>query len=154
MCAWRLATHRLRSPGCSADDRSAGSRCFAHRRRSGNDELAWLRRFIAATPGLQQGLIYTPSTTSDPYLDDGPPPLLGLQLYFDDIAALEAALAPDGYLQGLVARDALPSLADAEVTQQAMLVRPIPVPDPDVPHAAGRTVRAHIWWPMKARRRT
>ena len=98
--------------------------------RLSNDELAWLRRFVAGTPGLRQGLIFTPSTTIDPYLHDGAPPLLGLQLYFDDIAVLEAQLAPDGYLQGLVARDALPSLAEATATQQAMLVRRFEVPDP------------------------
>jgi hypothetical protein len=42
--------------------------------------VAWLSDVIAATPGLRQGLIFTPSSTSDPYLDDGPPPQLGLQL--------------------------------------------------------------------------
>ena len=98
--------------------------------RLSNDELSWLRRFVAGTPGLRQGLIFTPATTSDPYLHDGAPPLLGLQLYFDDIAVLEAALASDGYLQGIVARDLLPSLADAAATQQAMLVRRFGVPDP------------------------
>jgi hypothetical protein len=98
--------------------------------RLSNDELAWLRRFVAGTPGLRQGLIFTPSSTSDPYLHDGTPPLLALQLYFDDIAVLEAALTSDGYLHGLVSRDALPSLADAAATQQAMLVRRFGVPDP------------------------
>jgi hypothetical protein len=98
--------------------------------RLSNDELTWLRRFVAGTPGLRQGLIFTPSTTSDPYLHDGAPPLLGLQLYFDDIAGLEAALTSDGYLQDLVGHDALPSLADATATQQAMLVRRFGVPDP------------------------
>ena len=98
--------------------------------RVSNDELTWLRRFVADTPGLRQGLIFTPSTTSDPYLHDGAPPLLGLQLYFDDIAVMETALTSDGYLQGLVARDALPSLAHAAATQQAMLVRRFGVPDP------------------------
>ena len=93
----------------------------------GAEELGWLRRFIAAAPQLRQGLIYTPSAASDPYLDDGRPPILGLQLYFDDIAALEAAIARDGYLQGLTARDVL---MRSEATQQAMLVRRFPVPDP------------------------
>jgi hypothetical protein len=90
-------------------------------------EVTWLRRFVAGTPGLAKGLIFTPSTTSDPYLHDGPPPTLGLQLYFDDINAMEAALAPQGHLQALAARDAL---ANAAATQQAMLVRRYPVPDP------------------------
>ena len=95
-------------------------------RRVEDAKVTWLNRFIAATPGLSKGVILTPSETGDPYLNDGPPPSLGLQLYFDDIAAMEAALAPDGHLQALPARDALA----ADATQQAMLVRPFPVPDP------------------------
>ena len=97
--------------------------------RLNNEELASLELFIAGTPYLRQGLIHTPSTTSDPYLNDGHPPVLGLQLYFDNIASLEAALATDGYLQGLAAADAMSSLKNADVTQQAMLVRRFPVPD-------------------------
>ena len=95
-------------------------------RRIADAEVAWLNHFIAATPGLSRGLIFTPSTTSDPYLNDGPPPSLGVQLYFDDVAAMEAALAPGGHLQALPAREALAG----EATQQAMLVRPFAVPDP------------------------
>jgi uncharacterized protein (TIGR02118 family) len=102
-----------------------------------DDDLAWLERFISATPGLQQGLIYMPSTTSDPYLDDGPPPRLALQLYFHDIAALEAAMATDGYLQRLASPDVLPSLAGANMTQQALLVRRYPVPHPTFRTPAG-----------------
>jgi hypothetical protein len=86
--------------------------------------LEFLSDVIAATPALRQGLIFTPSQTSDPYLDDGPPPRVVLQLYFDDIMALEAALAPGGHLQRLDAPEA------AGATQQAMLVRRHPVPDP------------------------
>ena len=85
--------------------------------RDASPDMAWLSDVIAATPALQQGLIYTPSSTDDPYLDDGPPPQLGLQLYFDDIAALESALAADGHLQRLNA------LRRDGPTQQAMLVR-------------------------------
>src|SRR5271166_1174942 len=92
--------------------------------RHASAELAWLSHVIAATPALRQGLIFTPSSTSDPYLDDGPPPRLSLQLYFDDIAALEAALAASGHLQRLDV------LGDVGATQQAMLVRRYPVPDP------------------------
>jgi hypothetical protein len=79
---------------------------------------------IAATPALHQAVIYTPSSTSDPYLDDGPPPSLGLQLYFADIEALENALAADGYLQKLAV------LGSDGANQQAMLVRRYAVPDP------------------------
>jgi hypothetical protein len=86
--------------------------------------LPWLSEFLAATPALQKALIFTPSSTNDPYLDDGPPPQLVLQLYFNDVEALEAALATGGHLQPLAA------LADDEVTQQAMLVRRYRVPEP------------------------
>jgi hypothetical protein len=96
---------------------------FATFRRASAD-AGWVEDVIAATPGLQQGLIFTPSSTSDPYLDDGPPPQLALQLYFDDVTALEAALAADGHLQRLAAMSAEDGL------QQAMLVRRYPVPDP------------------------
>lgn len=102
---------------------------FRHADVVSAEDLSWLERLVAATPGLARGLIYTPAQTHDPYLDDGRPPALALQLYFPDIAALEAALAQDGYLQALVERDALPSLHGAAVTQQAMLARAFPVPD-------------------------
>lgn len=98
--------------------------CWFAQWRDASPDLAWLNDVIAATPSMQQGLIHTPSSTSDPYLHDGPPPRLALQLYFGDIAALEAALAPDGHLQRLV------ELRGDGATQQAMLVRRYPVPDP------------------------
>jgi hypothetical protein len=102
---------------------------FRHDSAIGADDLQWLRRSLTATPGLARGLIYTPARTHDPYLDDGQPPALAVQLYFSDIAALEAAVAREGHLQALAAPDALPSLRGAAVTQQAMLARAFPVPD-------------------------
>ena len=98
--------------------------CWFASFRHASPDLAWLSDVIAATPGLQQGLIFTPSSASDPYLDDGPPPQLALQLYFNDIAALEAAMTTDGHLRQLSV------LQSDGVTQQAMLVRRYPVPDP------------------------
>jgi hypothetical protein len=103
---------------------------FRHSAVASDADLARLTGFLSATPGMRRGLIYTPSTTSDPYLDDGPPPALGLQLYFDDIEEMEAALAAGGHLQRLAAPGALASLNGADVSQQAMLVRRYPVPDP------------------------
>jgi hypothetical protein len=84
---------------------------------------------VRTTPRLIKGLVYTPAVTRDPYLDDGPSPPLGLQLYFADVADLEAALGADGHLQALAAPGALPSLAGARVEQQAMLARDFAVPD-------------------------
>jgi len=83
---------------------------------------------VRATPGLARALMYTPETAKDPLLDDSAPPQLAAQLYFGDIADLEAALAPGGHLQALAAAGAFPTLAGATVTQQAMLARAFPVP--------------------------
>ncbi len=84
---------------------------------------ATLDPLLAAIPGLARALVHRPASAHDPYLHDGAPPSLALQLYFSEIAALEAACA--GPLS------ALPSLlASATVTQQAMLVRPYQVPNP------------------------
>lgn len=96
-------------------------------------EEARVAALVRATPGLRRGLLFTPTVASDPYLNDGPSPQLALELYFDEIAALEQALSPAGHLQALAAPNALPSLARAAVHQQAMLSRPFPVPHPNPP---------------------
>lgn len=95
-------------------------------------ELAGVLDLVAATPHLRRGLVFTPETAQDRYttVHDGPSPQLGLELYFARIDQLEDALARSGHLQALARADALPNLAEADVTQQAMLTRPFPVPDP------------------------
>ena len=98
--------------------------CWFAQFRDASPDLAWLADLIGGAPGLQQGHIFTPSSTTDPYLDDGPPPQLALQLYFHDVAAMEATLAADGHLRRLDV------LATDGATQQAMLVRRYQVPDP------------------------
>ena len=97
---------------------------FRGEREASPDALRRLENLVARTPGLAKGLIYTPSNTSDPYLNDGAPPTLGLQLDFTDIAALEAACAVDGHLLALAW-----IMPGADVAQQAMLTRLFPVPD-------------------------
>jgi len=91
-------------------------------------ELNWLAETIAATAGVTETLLFTPATTHDPYLNDGHPPALALQVYFDGIESLEAAL--NGPLLALAGPAALPSLAGAAFTQQAMLARSFAVPEP------------------------
>ena len=86
---------------------------------------------VRSTPGLSKGLVFTPWAVGGLYFDDGVAPQLALELYFEDIRDLEAALAPDGHLHALAAPDALPSLAGAACEQQAMLARAFPVPDPE-----------------------
>jgi hypothetical protein len=106
---------------------------FRHDGAVSEDDLRWLRQVLAATPGALRNLIHTPAQTHDPYLDDGRPPALALQLYFPGIDALEAALARGGHLQALAAPTALASLRGAAVSQQAMLARSFPVPDAGAP---------------------
>jgi len=117
---------------------------FRHDDVASAEDLQWLARLLAATPDLARGLIYTPAQTHDPYLDDGRPPALAMQLYFPDIAMLEAALAHDGHLAALGAPDALPSLRGAAVTQQAMLARSFPVPDANRGIASGEPTCTYL----------
>ena len=84
---------------------------------------AKLDPLLTAIPGLARALVHRATTTHDPYIHDGAPPDLALQLYFTAISTLETATA--GPLNALP-----PLLANATVTQQAMLVRPFPVPNP------------------------
>ena len=97
-----------------------------------NGELAKLNNMLRATPALSKALIHLPARASDPYLDDGAPPQLVLQLYFAQLPELEAALARDGHLSVLLSRDEFPALTHADATAQAMLVRPFTVPEPSV----------------------
>lgn len=95
-----------------------------------DDEIARLIDVLRAVPQLRKALVHSASRASDPYLDDGPPPSLVLQLYFAELPDLEATVARDGALRILLSHDAFPQLANAEVTQQAMLVRSFTVNEP------------------------
>jgi hypothetical protein len=103
---------------------------FPSNRSSDGGQMAKVDGLLRATPKLLKALVHTPSRANDPYLDDGPPPQLVLQLYFAELPDLEAALARDGHLSVLLSRDAYPDLASADVAQQAMLVRAFAVPEP------------------------
>jgi hypothetical protein len=100
-------------------------------------ELSWLAATIAAVPGVTEALLFTPATTHDPYLNDGAPPALAVQVYFDGIEALEAAFSEGGPLMTLAGAARLPSLSGAEFSQQAMLARSFAVPDPVFRTVAG-----------------
>jgi uncharacterized protein (TIGR02118 family) len=89
-------------------------------------ELDAVRAIIAQTPDVSDVLLHTPAQAHDPYLHDGAPPVLAMQLIFPTIAGLEAAL--DGHLRRLI------PWAGATASQQAMLVRRFPVPDPEFRH--------------------
>ncbi|HEY2535281.1 MAG TPA: hypothetical protein VGJ20_46555 [Xanthobacteraceae bacterium] len=93
-------------------------------------EMAKLDDLLRTAPRLVKALLHSPASTCDPYVDDGPPPSLVLQLYFAELPALEAALAHGGHLSALLSPDEFPALAAADVGQQAMLVRKFAVPEP------------------------
>lgn len=93
-------------------------------------EMTKLDGLLSSTPGLVKALVHSPASTSDPYVKDGPPPSLVLQLYFAELPELEATVSRTGHLRALVSGDEFPTLAAAEAGQQAMLVRPFAVPDP------------------------
>jgi hypothetical protein len=87
------------------------------------EEAAAIGAFVAATPRLALAEMHLPAAASDIYTDDGPSPELALQLYFDEIADLEAALAEGGHLQALARPSAFASLAGRQATHQAFCVR-------------------------------
>ena len=92
-------------------------------------ERAALTALLAGTNTLASARIYLPTTTHDPYLDDGKPPSLVVQCYFAELQHLEAAFAKDGPLQALAAPTLLPSQTSATIVQEALAVRQYPVPD-------------------------
>lgn len=94
-------------------------------------DLARLRAVLGTLPGLRGALIHTPAQSQDLYTDDGPSPPLGLELAFADIAALEAAAAPDGGLQPLFAGQVLRGLTPQRANAGAFLSRSYPVDAPD-----------------------
>jgi hypothetical protein len=85
---------------------------------------------LRTVAGLARALVHTPAHAHDPLLDDGAPPQLALQLYFDSLLALEAATGRAGPLQALGRPDLLPALAGAAVEHQAMAARAYAVPEP------------------------
>jgi hypothetical protein len=104
----------------------------------GDAEMKRVHDIVAATPRLERGLVLTPWDVKGLFFDDGHPPQLAFELYFDNIADLEAALAPEGHLHALAEPATVPSLKGATVTQQAMLARAFPVPDARFRTAKGK----------------
>jgi hypothetical protein len=97
--------------------------------RLSDAEHVRLDALLRGVPGLGRALVHTPARAHDPLLDDGAPPQLALQLYFDRLLDLEAAAGREGRLHALAETGALPTLARAEVEHQVMAVRAYPVPD-------------------------
>lgn len=105
-----------------------------------SDKTAALLRSI---PEIARAHIFTPASARDRYIDDGPPPMMAIQLYFLRLEMLERAAAANGALQELAAAQ-LASLAGARVSHQAMWTRPYPPPRPDPEPTAIRKSCAYM----------
>lgn len=103
--------------------------------RVSDADLGAIKQMIAGIAGLAKAHLYTPEKAHDPYLDDGPPPLLSLQFYFDDLPSLEAAASRKGALQAL---SGIAGLHGTTGTQQAMVARAFPAPDARIQGGAGQ----------------
>ena len=100
-------------------------------RRVSDADVSALHAMLGKLPSLQRGLVHLPAprSTPHPFPNDEPSPALALQLYFADIEGIENHLAPTGALQALRAKGTFPSLDDAEIVQQqVMLTRRFPAP--------------------------
>ena len=96
----------------------------------GADDDARLFALLRGMHGLGRAHIHTPASAHDPFLNDGDPPRLALQLYFARIDDLESAAARSGPLQALASD--FPGLAGAALTHEAMVVRRFAVPEPAI----------------------
>jgi hypothetical protein len=87
---------------------------------------------IRGCPRLVEGHVMTPVQAHDPHYaaELHTSPALIVQLEFAEIADLEHALRPHGYLQKLAHADTLPSLGSAIASHHAMLTRRYPVAAP------------------------
>lgn len=107
--------------------------------RSPCEEAAPLDEFrscLGRVPGLKRAVLHQPTDASDPYLKAEGPPSLVLQCYFEGLPALENASGSEGALHPLLDRGAFRWLADAEMSQQAMVVRTAsPFVEKATPHA-------------------
>ena len=96
----------------------------------GAGETAKLDRLLGSAPELEKALVHSPALASDPYVKDGAPPTLVLQLYFAELPALEAVVSRTGHFGALESAAEFPVLAAADIAQQAMVVRSFAVPEP------------------------
>ncbi len=94
------------------------------------DDVRRLASLVAGVAGLGHALIHQPADATDPFLDDGAQLRLAVQMYFAELPALEAALGTASGLHALADPATLSSLRGAQATQQSMLIRPFPVPQP------------------------
>ena len=95
-----------------------------------SEKIDAIKEIVRATPGLRRALFCLPTQAKDYYTDDGASPRLALQLYYDDLEALEEPISATGHLQALTEQSLWSELPGLQITHQAMYVRSYPVPDP------------------------
>ena len=109
---------------------------------------AGLRSALAQIEGVQDALIFTPSVAQDRYVDDGPPPALGIQLHFATLEALEGAARQGGALQAFNAQGG----DTVHITAQAFWRRRWSVPEPWAPgETPARSCSFVVHYPGPAR---
>ena len=94
------------------------------------EEIEKLRGRLTRLNGLSKAHLYTPASASDAYGNGDPLPFFGMQLYFEAIEALEAAIGAESELKALITNGELPGLNGSKAIQQAMLCRQFPVREP------------------------
>lgn len=87
-----------------------------------------LDALLRAVPACATALVHTPARARDPFLDDGAPPALVLQLYFARLLDLESAAGPGGAVARLA--EALAGDTGAAPRWEALLTRRFDVPAP------------------------
>lgn len=116
--------------------------------RDASSDRTGLRANLANIEGLKDALIFTPSVAQDRYVDDGPPPSLGLQLHFATLEELEAAATQGGSIEALKAFDP----DKGRVTVQAFWRRRWSVPAPWQPdETPARSCSYVVHYPGPAR---
>ena len=101
-------------------------------------------------PNLARAHLFSPAVARDRYIDDGSPPMLTIQLYFERLEALEAAAGTQGALQTL-AGAMPPSLLRAKAFHQVMWTRPYPTPQtPTVQPESRRSCAFLVHYPGEA----
>lgn len=87
---------------------------------------------LKALPGLRALDLYLPEASHDPYLDDGAGPLAMVHLCFDDVPALEAALASPDFPESALKGEGSPA-ADVRAVHAAMRASFHPVAGERIP---------------------
>lgn len=90
------------------------------------DERKRLAALLRHGPGAVRANILTPADARDRYYDDGPPPMLTVQVYFNDLGRLERAIRADGWLAAIRPEN-FASLRHARGSHQVMWTRAFPV---------------------------